>query len=129
MSETWERVRSVAPILAAVALVLVLAVFVLRRTGLLTDSVVISVPSVSGEAGAPEQRELRITTLLPPDAIPAIFDPDFVSAEEANAFLNVDDLVIGVSLNGDHRAYGTAFLSSREIVNDTVGGTPLMVTW
>ena len=36
---------------------------------------------------------------------------------------------MGVSINGEHRAYGTAFLSSREIVNDTVGGRPIAVTW
>ena len=37
--------------------------------------------------------------------------------------------VIGVSINGDHRAYSTAQLSSHEVVNDTVGGLPIVVTW
>ena len=74
-------------------------------------------------------RDLRIITLLPKDGIPAIFNPSFVTAEEADAWLNPLDQVIGVSVNGEHRAYGTAFLSNREIVNDTVGGRPIMVTW
>ena len=40
-----------------------------------------------------------------------------------------EDLVIGVSIEGEHKAYSTAFLSSHEIVNDVVGGTPVAVTW
>ena len=39
------------------------------------------------------------------------------------------DLIIGVSINGEHKAYSTAFLSSHEIVNDVVGGKPVAVTW
>ena len=74
-------------------------------------------------------RDLRIITLLPKDGIPAIFDPSFVTADQANTWLNPLDQVIGVSVNGEHRAYGTAFLSNREVVNDTVGGRPIMVTW
>ena len=48
---------------------------------------------------------------------------------EASTQIGQQDLVIGVSLNGEHKAYSTAFLSSHEIVNDTVGGVPVAVTW
>ncbi len=85
--------------------------------------------STTGDAGASSTRELEIVTVLPQDAIPAIFDPQFVSAAEADAQLAPDDLVLGVSVAGDHRAYGVAFLSSREVVNDVIGGVPLAVTW
>ena len=37
--------------------------------------------------------------------------------------------VIGVSIGGESVAYSVAYLSSREIVNDTVGGKPIVVTW
>ena len=43
---------------------------------------------------------------------------------------NPDDaLVLGLSINGDSRAYYVPSLSAVEIVNDTVGGQPLAVTW
>ena len=37
--------------------------------------------------------------------------------------------VIGVSVNGEHRAYSLNLLSRHEIVNDIVGGKPIAVTW
>ena len=37
--------------------------------------------------------------------------------------------VLGVSLNGDHRAYSVRILSRHEIVNDVVGELPVAVTW
>ena len=82
-----------------------------------------------GMSSEPVSREFRIVTLLPKDAIAAIFDPSFVDAAVADRWFRPDDQVLGVSINGEHRAYGTAFLSSREVVNDTVGGRPIMVTW
>ena len=71
----------------------------------------------------------QIVTLLPPDAIPAINDPRLISAEEADEQLRLTDLVIGVSIDGEHRAYGAAFLSGHEIVNDMLGGRAIAVTW
>jgi hypothetical protein len=133
LSELPGRLRSLLPLFALAALALVFGVFVVRRAGLLSEQVVVTDPrGTSAPASAdasPVARELRMVTLLPKDAIPAIFDPTFVSAEEADAFFDPDDLVIGVSIEGDHRAYGTAFLSNREVVNDVVGGEPIAVTW
>ena len=76
-----------------------------------------------------DERELKIVTLLPFDAIPAILDPEFISAEEASEQLEDHNLVLGLSINGDHRAYSIPTLSSHEIVNDVVGGEPVAVTW
>ena len=76
-----------------------------------------------------EERDLKIVTLLPFDAIPAILEPEFTSAEEADSELEPQNLVLGLSINGDHRAYSIPTLSSHEIVNDTVGGKPVAVTW
>ena len=83
------------------------------------------------EAGVVEEvpRDLQIVSILPRDAIPAILEPSFVSAEKANESLRSSNQVLGVSINGEHRAYPTGFLSSHEIVNDVVGGTPVAVTW
>ena len=73
--------------------------------------------------------ELEIITLLPRDAIPAIDNPSFLSVEEADELYGPDELVIGVEFNGDARAYSIPYLSGHEIVNDTVGGVALSVTW
>ena len=53
----------------------------------------------------------------------------FITAKEAGGSISDQDLVIGVSINGDHRAYSVPFLSRHEIVNDVVGGKPVAVTW
>ena len=82
-----------------------------------------------GLPGTAQERELKIITLLPKDAIPAIFDPEFIDAAAADGQLDPRDLVIGVSINGEHHAYGVAYLSGREVVNDVVGGRPIAVTW
>jgi len=73
--------------------------------------------------------DLQVITLLPPDAIPAIDNPQFLSAEEADEFYDPDEIVMGVSFNGESRAYSAPFLSNHEIVNDTVGGVKIAVTW
>ena len=52
-----------------------------------------------------------------------------VELEEANQFYDPQELVMGVSFNGDSRAYSAPFLSNHEIVNDTVGGVKIAVTW
>ena len=74
-------------------------------------------------------KRYEITSVLPKDAIPAIFDPDFLPADSSNLQYRDTDLVIGVSIDGDHRAYHVPYLSAREIVNDVVGGKPIAVTW
>ncbi len=65
--------------------------------------------------------------LLLPDDIPPIYDPQFVPA--AAVRLPDDELVIGSSVNGDARAYPAGILYTREMVNDVVGGVPVLVTW
>ena len=78
---------------------------------------------------APE-RDLDIVTLLPFDGIPAIDDPQFFSdIETANMSYNDGELVLGVEIDGDARAYSVPLLSSHEIVNDVVGGHPIAITW
>jgi hypothetical protein len=75
------------------------------------------------------ERELEIVTLLPKDAIPAIDDPVFISADEADTQYEPEELVIGVQFDGEARAYSIPLLSSHEIVNDTIGGRKIAVTW
>lgn len=64
----------------------------------------------------------------PKDGIPALLDPKFVAADQAN-YLNQDDQVIGVDIGGVARAYPIKILNWHEAVNDTVGGQPLVATF
>lgn len=64
----------------------------------------------------------------PPDGIPSIDHPRFTPAAEVG-FLNPDDIVIGMEVDGDARAYPFRILIWHEIVNDTVGGRPVAVTY
>ena len=61
------------------------------------------------------------------DRIRPIYDPVFLSAQEAD--LKDWELVIGLSINGESKAYPVGILNSREIVNDVVGEVPVLVTW
>ncbi len=55
--------------------------------------------------------------------------PQFLTIAEADEFYDPDELVMGVTFNGEARAYSIPFLSNHEIVNDTVGGVKIAVTW
>jgi hypothetical protein len=68
----------------------------------------------------------------PKDGIPSIDNPQFVTAEDWDGFLasyDGDGLVIGVEVNGVRRAYPFQVLVWHEIVNDTIDGVPLLVTY
>ena len=81
---------------------------------------------------SPEERgdlTIQIISLIPKDAIPAILDPQFTSAESVLGRMDDTDQVIGVYINGDARAYPIKTLSRHEIVNDVVGGEYIAVTW
>ena len=98
-------------------------------TRLVVSSEDVSVSVAPEGEGKVEEMDLEIVTLLGFDAIPAILDPEFVSVKEADEWMDSDELVLGLSINGDSRAYSVPMLSSHEIVNDTVGGRKIAVTW
>ena len=65
----------------------------------------------------------------PADGIPSIDNPKFISVQEASKFLEDSELVLGLNINGDIRAYPLQILVWHEIVNDKVGGMPVAVTY
>jgi hypothetical protein len=88
------------------------------------------------EAGADVLEELQNPTtgasysfdpLLPFDAIPPVYDPNFLPTDEIQ--YKDEELVIGVVLNGEAKAYSITVLRSREMVNDELAGIPILVTW
>lgn len=66
-----------------------------------------------------------------PRAFPAIKNPPIVSRAEAEEQLKDDELVLGVVVGDKARAYPINMLTGprREIINDTLGDTPLAATW
>ncbi|MBA2237997.1 MAG: DUF3179 domain-containing protein [Lysobacter sp.] len=62
------------------------------------------------------------------DCIPSIDKPKFIEAKAAT-FLKADDLVLAINHKGVRRAYPTRILNYHEIVNDTVAGDPIAITW
>jgi hypothetical protein len=63
----------------------------------------------------------------PKDGIPAIDDPAFAPVTEVQ--LADNEPVLGLSIDGDARAYPLRILIWHEIVNDMVGGVPVAVTY
>jgi hypothetical protein len=65
----------------------------------------------------------------PKDGIPSIDDPEFVSIEEADRFLDPREPVAVVEVDGAVRAYPIQILIWHEIVNDEIAGQPVAVTY
>ncbi len=62
------------------------------------------------------------------DSIPPVEDPQYIPAADAT---DVGDLepVLSFDIDGDFRAYPIRILLFHEIVNDTVGGIPVLVSY
>ncbi len=62
------------------------------------------------------------------DGIPALVNAEQIPAAEA-AYLTDRELVFGVSINGDSRAYPLRILDWHEMFNDVVGGVPVSLAY
>ncbi len=120
---TLPRLGGVAAA-AAVGLVVIAVVLLNRHTVVRNPSG--SVLEAGGSAFDPIRSD-EIQSILPEDAIPAITRPEYLAAAAAD--IRDDEDVIGLSLNGQARAFPTATMSAHEIVNDVIGGQPVAVTW
>jgi hypothetical protein len=65
----------------------------------------------------------------PPDGIPPIEDPVFLPVIDNIDILDPDESVVALEIDGDARAYPVRAMIWHEIVNDTVGGVPVTVTY
>jgi hypothetical protein len=89
-------------------------------------------PTISSSPSptATEERDFSdfvFVPLLPYDGIRPIYEPDFVEAPDSP--LNDDELVMGVAIQGEAKAYPVSVLRFREMVDDELGGLPILVTW
>ena len=66
-----------------------------------------------------------------PVSLPAIVEPESVDVVEATRLLSESELVLGVVVGGEPRAYPINMLNGprREIINDKLGGQAIAATW
>ncbi len=62
------------------------------------------------------------------DGIPALDNPKLLSAKKAD-YLVDDDLVFGVEINGDVRAYPLRIMGWHEMFNEVIGGVPVALAY
>ena len=82
-------------------------------------------------------RELVVPAMRHRNMSPVVTDPKILSPEEIvqrnnsirDPLVVSKDLVVGVEIGGESRAYPLHFLHVHEIVNDTLGGTPIAIVW
>jgi hypothetical protein len=82
-------------------------------------------------------RALLVAAGMRKDALRAMVDPPVVAGRDVlgineaqrGKFLVSTDRVIGVTVNGESRAYPLLILNCHEVVNDTLGGVPIVVTY
>lgn len=65
----------------------------------------------------------------PPDGIPPIEDPVFLDVADNLEILDPVESIVALEINGDARAYPIRVMIWHEIVNDTVGGEAVSVTY
>ncbi|HEB13802.1 MAG TPA: DUF3179 domain-containing protein [candidate division WWE3 bacterium] len=63
------------------------------------------------------------------DGIPSIDNPKFETAAEAEKWLKDEDPVFGIVHKGEARAYPQRILVWHEIVNETIAGDPILITY
>lgn len=82
-----------------------------------------------------EKRSINLKDLtmpdipVPKDGIPAIDRPRFVTVSEAQKWLTEKEPVIVLQVKGVSRAYPLQILVWHEVVNDQIGGIPVIITY
>ena len=106
------------------AMVVFFGFLILRGTGLFRKTEILETNFQTTNL-----QQVKLVTVLSKDGIRAIKNPTFETVSQSIEEMRDNEQVIGVSINGDHRAYPINMLSFHEIVDDVVGGVPVAVTW
>lgn len=89
---------------------------------------------LGGDRSAPENLKIRLEEIVwggvKVEDLPPLDNPKMVSAETAaRDYLLPGDLVFGVSINGDSRAYPLRIMGWHEMFNETIGGVPVALAY
>lgn len=71
----------------------------------------------------------KTVRLCEKDCLRYLYMPKFVDANSAKSFLSDDDEVIGINLGNSQKAYPVKIMNWHEVVNDEIGGNPILVTY
>lgn len=103
-----------------------------RRTALLITLLIVSLPLLTAADWDFSRTTIPLDQIMgggpPRDGIPALTSPKFVAGKDVR-FVQPDEQVLGVVLNGVAKAYPTRILSWHELVNDYYRDLPVLVSW
>lgn len=78
------------------------------------------------------ERDIRLAEIVwggvRKDGIPALTNPKLIEADQAD-YIKDKELVFGISINGDTRAYPYRFMDWHEMLNDVIGDTPVSLAY
>lgn len=81
---------------------------------------------------APDRMKIRLEEVtwggVRKDGIPSLDKPNLIPAADAD-YLKDDDLVFGVAINGDMRAYPLRIMGWHEMFNDVIGGVNVALAY
>ena len=87
---------------------------------------------VGGERSHPENMTIRFEEItwggVPVDGIPSLDNPLLIPGVEAD-YMADSDLVFGIEINGDIRAYPLRIMGWHEMFNETIGGVPVALAY
>jgi Protein of unknown function (DUF3179) len=87
-------------------------------------------PVVPGRTFTEEARyeDEPILRSKPHDTVPSLTMPPFVPAAKSD-FMQDDEPVMGVAAHGVAKAYPVWMMPFHEVINDTIGPDPIVITW
>ena len=71
----------------------------------------------------------EITLVLPKGSFPKIDYPSFMDSDQGKKAFFLHEPVLAVEIGGEARAYPLNMLTTHEISNDTLAGTPILATY
>ncbi len=87
---------------------------------------------LGGERSDRDNMKIRLEEIawggVPVDGIPSLDNPKLITPAEAD-YLRDDDLVFGVEINGDARAYPLRIMGWHEMFNDVIGDVPVALAY
>ena len=87
---------------------------------------------LGGDSSLPENMKIRLEEItwggVSVDGIPSLDNPKLIGVADAEYLLDTD-LVFGIEINGDARAYPLRIMGWHEMFNDVIGGVPLALAY
>ena len=87
---------------------------------------------LGGHRALPEAMRIRLEEItwggVRVDGIPSLDNPELIGAAEADYLIDTD-LVFGVEINGDARAYPLRIMGWHEMFNEVIGGVPVALAY